>query len=624
MANAGRLMVALGFKVDQASMRRAEAKLRLSAMRFRKIQERAGRVGSSLQNIGRGLSRYVAAPILVAGAAIAKVSGDFETAINILEAKTGEGGQALNAMREEAKRLGTTTKFTASQAAGGMIEFAKAGLSAKQIVDAIAPALDFATASQMEMSDVAKITANTLAQFGFEANKSRMIADLFTKTADSATTNVQDLADAMVKVGGVAKASGLSFKEALSLLGGMANVGITGAEAGTALSNSMIHLAKPTKNSLAAFDRLGLSVRDFVNESGTLKRPLTDLFRALGNAGAGMADLTDIFELRAARNLVGIIKDIQKADVVAAKLAASTGNASKQADTTMKGFNGALLSLKSALEGVAIAIGDAGLREFFTGILLGLTALSRSIATLSPVTLRWVTIIAAAAAGLAGLTFVVGSSILMFKGLSAAFVMAGTSAGAMWLKIIAPIAAAIAMFALFFAIGQDIGVYLSGTGKSFTGYLVKNVLDPVIEWIMKLYDFIVEWSGKAWDAAIAKASVFFSYLQDEIQKIASIPLVAKIISFVDKVTPDLKEPKRIARPFAFGGGTGSFEFAAMARAGARGGGGGISNNTSNAKADIVINVNGAGNPEETARAVKEELADTMDKVSRSSASPMRQ
>jgi TP901 family phage tail tape measure protein len=398
-------------------------------------------------------------PIGLAGAAVAKLAGDFEAAMNTVEAKSGATGESLAALREKAIQLGTDTQFSASEAAGGMIELAKAGLNAGQIMNTISPALDFAAASGMSLAEVSKILADTMAQFSLDADSAVSIADALTKGADSATTDVGELAEALSWAGTTANTVGMELDETTAILTAMASTGIKASRAGTGLSNALIKLAKPTSAGRAAFDKLGISLGDYVDQTGKLRRPFADLIRDLNKQGASISDVIDIFDVRAGRALAGLINDTSKLDAATAAIAQKTGNAAKQAAVQMKGFNGALKALRSALEGLAIRIAESGFLEWISNVVMAVTQFIRGLANLNPSILKFGTILAGILAG-------VGVLVFAIAGLSLAFSTAAAAASAMWLSISWPIvgivAAVLAAIAVIVLAVDDVLAWING------------------------------------------------------------------------------------------------------------------------------------------------------------------
>jgi TP901 family phage tail tape measure protein len=530
-----RILVALGLKFDDSTLDHVRQRIAGLQSNLARTGERFKRFGEGAERVGRSLTGYVSAPLLLAGGAIAKVGGDFEAAMNVLEVKSGAVGAELVALRERAKELGATTQFTAAQAAEGMIEFAKAGLRADQVLQVIGPALDFAVSAQMGLGEVAALTANTLSQFSLEADRAVDVADFLSKAAGASTTTVQDLGEALTYAGSSASAVGMDLRETSAVLAAMANVGIKGSMAGTALANAMIRLAAPSKSALATLKKLGIAHSDYVDSAGRMKKPLQEFLAALNRSGASIGDLVEIFDQRAARAFVGLVGDTSKLAATTDALADAEGNAAKQAAVMMKGFQGALKSLRSAVEGLAIAIADTGLLKFFTRALDGITKLVRGITNLNPRLLRTITIIG-------GIAALIGP-ILIGVGLAAkAFGMLAKSAAAGWLAVAAPWLLAIGAVAALYLIVDDFIAWLQGR-PSFIGHLLRDVEFQKLEEFRKYFRL---WMREIYETLYPKkvqtGSIFAGILADMVklihftmklirilEKASAIPLLSSIL-----------------------------------------------------------------------------------------------
>lgn len=481
-----RIIVALGLKFEDQALAGVRARIAALQGRFAKIGDQASRFGAATQAAGRSLTRSLSAPLVLAGGIVAKVGGDFEAAMNVLEAKSGAVGAELEAMRTKAKDLGIATQFTAAAAAEGMIEFAKAGLSASQVLDVIGPALDFAVVAQMNLGEVASITANTLAQFNLEAKQAGFVADVLSKAADASTSDVNELAESLVYAGTSASAVGMDLRETSAILAALANIGIKGSMAGTALSQSIIALASPSTNAQKIFKKLNINLGDFVDKSGRMKRPFADLMKAMNASKASVGDIMEIFGDRAGRAIVGMVNDTEKLTAATAALADVEGNAAKQAAVQMKGFNGAIKGMVSSIEGLAIAIAESGFLEFLTKSVQGITVLVRHIAGLNPRLLRTATVIAAVVASIGPVLIAVGALTKAFGAL-----MVSASAG--WLAVVGPWLAVIGVIAFLYLLIDDFFAWLEGR-PSVIGYLLKDIdwpmLDSFKEWLKSIYDMV--------------------------------------------------------------------------------------------------------------------------------------
>lgn len=375
--------------------------------------------GRSMSAAGDQMSMALTLPIAAVGAATINASGDFEQAMNKVKAATESSGQAFTDLRNLAIDLGSTTAFSAKEAAFAMNELATAGFDTTEIMGALPGVLDMAAAGSVGLSEAAEIASGILNGFGFAATDLGRVNDILARTFLSTATTLSDLGNSFKYVGPTAKSAGLTFTETAAAIGLMGNAGIKGSMAGTALNASIARLLKPTKEVENTLKDLGITV---TNSAGKLI-PLVDIVRQLEKSGADTADMMALFGLEAGPDMMALVQQGSKAlSDLDVQLQNAGGTAQKVATTQMEGLNGSLDELSSAAEGLMIAIGDAGLLGWMTSLTKKLTELTAAMAELSPNLLRNATIAAIVVAALGPMLAVfgrmvtaIGEGILAFK-----------------------------------------------------------------------------------------------------------------------------------------------------------------------------------------------------------------
>lgn len=367
---------------DGAQANKGISDLEKQAAKSAKALEQLGtRVGQSLVNVGRNLTMYVTLPILGVGVASLKVSADFETGMNRVRAITGATGDEFVALRNQAEDLGATTQYTAKQAADAMGFLAMAGFEANEVLGAMPSTLQLAAAGQMELADAADIASNILTGYRFTTEKLSHANDVLVKTFTSTNTNLYQLGEAMKYAAPIASAANVQFEEAAAAIGLFGNAGIQGSMAGTTLRGAIDALINPTSQEQEAMDLLGVSALD---AAGNL-RPLHEIVHQLEVSGAGAGEILEIFGLRAGPGMAALVS--QGSDALrnlTNELVNSQGVAEDVAKVQMEGLNGALLKLKSAFEGLLIAIGDSGLLDYAIELTGKLTNLVSQFKEMSP------------------------------------------------------------------------------------------------------------------------------------------------------------------------------------------------------------------------------------------------
>lgn len=372
------------------------------------MSQKFASAGKKMEARGKSMSRNLTLPIAGAGLAVLKMSGDFEKSMNKVGALTGSTGKELEGLRNQAKELGATTQFSASQAADAMSFLGMAGFETNEIMAAMPGTLDLAASSGMDLATTADIMSNVLTGFGKKAEEAGHLSDVMAKAVSSSNTDMLQLGDAMKYVAPVAASAGVSLEEATAAIGLMGNAGIQGSMAGTALRGSISRLLDPTKKAAKTLKALGVNALD---SEGNLK-PMHNIVQQLGDSGAKTADFMAIFGQRAGPAMAALVDQGAGAlKGLTGDLEESGGTAKRMADQQMQGLNGEMMKLKSAAEGLAISIGESGLLSMVTGMVTGFTGWISSLSKTNPEVLKLVTGLALALAAIGPILFIGGKLI---------------------------------------------------------------------------------------------------------------------------------------------------------------------------------------------------------------------
>lgn len=200
------------------------------------------------QTVSTGLMA-VGGSLTAVGAMAVKMGADFEEAMSHV-ASTGDDARAnIDALRQVALDMGAKTKYSATEAAQGITELAKAGMSSADIISGgLAAALSLAATEDMELGDAAERTAQAMAQFNLSGSQAGQVADTIAAGAGKAVGSVQDMSEALNNVGSVASQMGMSLQETTATLAIFSQNGITGAEAGTQLKSMLMKLMAPSSS----------------------------------------------------------------------------------------------------------------------------------------------------------------------------------------------------------------------------------------------------------------------------------------------------------------------------------------------------------------------------------------
>lgn len=313
-------------------------------------------LGSQLKSmfIGGGLAGGLLALV---GAMKEGVStaADFNTSISklasILQTTTDEIPELVN----QAKELGATTRYTASEVAQLQTELAKLGYTRKEITDMTESVLLLAQATGADLADAASLTGSVLRMYGDDSSKAQEYVDKMSLATTSSALSFEYLNNAMSTVSPVANAFGFSVEDTLALLGQLANSGFDASTAATALRNIFLNLADSNGKLAQALGKPVTNIQD-----------LTDGLRTLNARGI---DLSETLELTDKRSVAAFNTFLQSADGVdklAASLKNADGTAKDMAETMEDNLQGDLTSLSSAWEGLMVSInsGQGIIRTF--------------------------------------------------------------------------------------------------------------------------------------------------------------------------------------------------------------------------------------------------------------------
>ncbi len=317
------------------------SKMKLAAKTF-------NQTGAKLRSVGKSLTVGLSAPLLAIGTGAVMAAANFEKSMNKVKAVTKGTTADFKAMDTQAKELGRTTQFSASQAADAMSFLGMAGLDAKEIMDAMPATLNLAAAGNLELATAADIASNVMSGFGAEAKDLGQFVDVLAAGFTNSNTDLNQLGEAMANAAPVASGFGVSIEETTAAIGLLSNAGIQGGAAGTSLKNILVQLDEQSES-------LGLSIYD---AAGNMI-PLSDQLAQLESKGLSTSDIMGKFGKIAGPGLLALMKEGSSGlSDLTGTLENSGGTAKKVADQQMKGLAGTMTRLKSATEGLAISFGE--------------------------------------------------------------------------------------------------------------------------------------------------------------------------------------------------------------------------------------------------------------------------
>lgn len=347
-------------------------------------------------------------------------AGDFEASMSNVEALSGASGDQLQALTDKAKEMGATTKFTAGESADALSYMALAGWDTQSMLQGISPVMELAAAANMDLASASDIVTDYLTAFGLTASDTTHFVDVMAYAMSHSNTNVEQLGEAYKACAATAKSMGYSVEETTAVLATMANAGVKGGEAGTALNAIMTRLATNTKGCADELEKYGVSIYDSQGNMNSLSDILTGLSAVWNN-------LTDQEQANLAKTIAGTnqysklqtimagcseqaAKGGQSFSDYASALENCSGTAGKMAGTMLDNLKGKMTLFESAADGLKIAVGEqltpamSDLYEVGADVLSGMTEFVNDNPGVVKGITTTVAVLGTAAAGIAGVT----------------------------------------------------------------------------------------------------------------------------------------------------------------------------------------------------------------------------
>jgi len=345
-------------------------------------------MGAQFKNLGTqiatafGVTMGVASFVSVMRGAF-NAAKDFEAQMSKVRAISGATAAEMQKLSESAQRLGASTMFTATQVGQLQEEYARLGFSTKEILSATSATLDLAAATGESLATAAQVAGATVRGFGLDASETVRVTDVMAVSFSKSALNMSDFAEGMKLVAPIARAANIPIETTTALLGKLADAGLRGSLAGTALKNLISKLADENSD---LSKELGFSVKN-----------TDDLFRAFKQLQTGNIDLTKATELTDERSkaaFLTLINGVDSAEKLTVALNDVTGATAEMARIMQDNFAGDVIKASSAWEGFMLQIMKTdSARETVQSFTLAVNGMSRAIRNLGGETNEMIAVI---------------------------------------------------------------------------------------------------------------------------------------------------------------------------------------------------------------------------------------
>jgi TP901 family phage tail tape measure protein len=338
------------------------------------VQAGVGKTSQTVSGLGSSIQTALGAAAIGAvaglGAAFvgsAKTAMDFEKQLSAISAVSGATASQLDGIRSVALQLGKDTSFSASEAAAGMEEMVKAGVSLGDVMGGAGrAALDLAAAGGLSVAESATIASNAMNVFSLKGSDMAHVADVIAGAANASAIDVHDFGFSLSSVGAVAATVGLGLEDTATAIAVLGQAGLKGSDAGTSLKTMLLNLDPASKTARAAMKDLGLITAEGANQFFDAQGKAKSLGEIAGILQKSIAGLTKEQQINALQTIFGT--DAIRAAAIMAKagsagfeeMAASMAKVSAQdvANERLNNLAGSIEKLKGSLETGAIMLGS--------------------------------------------------------------------------------------------------------------------------------------------------------------------------------------------------------------------------------------------------------------------------
>lgn len=326
-----------------------------------KVNQQIGKIGKSMVSAGGKLARVglgMAAPI----AAAVRQGANFESVLLNIKASTGATAAEVDQIKAAAMGMSQALGVGPTQAAQGMLELLKAGMSLESVLGGAGQsAIEFAKVGEMDVARAAVVMSDAMNVFGVSGSKA---ANTLSAAADASSTSIDEMSQAFSMSSAVAGLANQSIDDLSAALAVLANNGVKGSDAGTSVKTMLMRLMAPADDAAAALAQVGLSTQSFRGADGKM-RPMVEIVGTLNQAMQGLDQTAkdDVFRRIFGADAIRAASILSTAGVDGfgemRTQMASAMSVSDKFKTLMSGLAGTGMQLLAALERLAIAIGDA-------------------------------------------------------------------------------------------------------------------------------------------------------------------------------------------------------------------------------------------------------------------------
>ena len=257
------------------------------------VADALGSIGAAAETAGRALTMHITGKLLDVGQAALQVGMNFDASMsNVygLMSSLNLSQAQMDALRDTAREMGATTKFSASEAADAMGYMALAGWDDAQVIAGIPGVLNLAAAANMDLAKASDIVTDTMTPFGMAADRAGEAADVFAYAQANSNTTVEGLGEAMKYAAPTADAFGMTLQDTAAAMGVLANAGIKGSQGGTTLNAMLRDMKNNAKNGAIAIGKTKVALTNADGSYRSYAAIIRDIDKATSSMTASQRD----------------------------------------------------------------------------------------------------------------------------------------------------------------------------------------------------------------------------------------------------------------------------------------------------------------------------------------------
>lgn len=354
----------------QAAERAAEAdrRARQASQEYKTALDKLKTSANAVKNDIQEMASVAAAGVTALGSAVAagtaavtKTGMEFTSSMSNVKALSGATIEDMKLLDEAAREAGANTSKSAYESADALGFMALAGWDTTQMLEGLMPILRASEAGAMDLATCSDLVTDSMSALGVATGDLEHYLNICSKAQSSSNTSMQQLLEAYVGCGGMLRELNVPLETSATLLGTLANRGIKGSEAGTALNSILVNLIGANKNAASAMQDMGISAFDAQGRFIGLEETLKLVKSKLDEYGDDTEKITQLEAKLGGKTQLDTLQALLSGvsgeyDTLNEKITNCNGALESTAKTMQDNLSGDITSLKSALEGVEITI----------------------------------------------------------------------------------------------------------------------------------------------------------------------------------------------------------------------------------------------------------------------------